>query len=480
MRRGLDTLVRPDNPVFSRRSRSGSIRRVIPSEGRLSLRVLFLLGFAGIFLVWLMSAYLLVRRMSEADNRGVAMRSRFLHNEQLLSTVRAQTLLSSVYLRDALLDTTRTSVASYQSRLDQIRQEIERALGEYVPRVASEMERLKWQQLQTEIGQYWTSMLPVLALERPRTAIEARVVVRDELIPKRETITRISDAIQAMNEHAFAQEQADLAVLRQGMRRRVWQTSTIGVLLGLAIALLATRYAGRLESRIRDQHQYELQQKQQLARLSSQLMQAQEEERRRIARELHDEIGQALTAMKLELSIAARSAPASVAGPLQEARVITDRTLQSVRDLSQLLHPSMLDDLGLPDTATWYLRGFSRRTGITSELVVERLDRRLAPELESCTYRIIQEALTNVARHAEASRCRVEIAHVQASLQIRIADNGKGFDPAVASRPPARGFGLVSVRERVARLGGTLSVESKVGAGTRLLVDLPVPRVAEA
>jgi signal transduction histidine kinase len=248
----------------------------------------------------------------------------------------------------------------------------------------------------------------------------------------------------------------------------------------LGIALLAARYAGRLESRIRDQHQCELRQKQQLAQLSSQLMQAQEEERRRIARELHDEIGQALTAMKLELAIAARSAPASVAGSLQEARVITDRTLQSIRDMSQLLHPSMLDDLGLPDTATWYLRGFSRRTGITSDLVVDRLDHRLDPELESCTYRIIQEALTNVARHAAASRCRVEIAQLPSSLRISIEDNGKGFDPAVASRPPSRGFGLVSVRERVTRLGGTLNVESKVGAGTRLLVDLPVPHGAEA
>jgi signal transduction histidine kinase len=264
------------------------------------------------------------------------------------------------------------------------------------------------------------------------------------------------------------------------MRRQVWQTSTVGVLLGLGIALLATRYAGRLESRIREQRQSELAQNQQLADLSSQLMQAQEEERRRIARELHDEIGQALTAMKLELAIAASGAPPGIATPLQEARAITDRTLQSVRDLSQLLHPSMLDDLGLPDTATWYLRGFSRRTGIASELVVERLKRRLHPELESSTYRIIQEALSNVARHAQASRCRVEISQVDWSLRISVEDNGKGFDPAARSPASSRGLGLVSMRERVARLGGTLNVDTKIGAGTRLLVDLPVPQSAEA
>ncbi|MGE5837265.1 MAG: ATP-binding protein [Acidobacteriota bacterium] len=448
-----------------------------PTTGRLSLRVLLLLGFAGIFLLWLVSAYALVQRMVEADSRGAAIRSRFLRNEQLLSTVRAQTLLSSVYLRDAVFDTTTAPVTDYQLQLHRIREDVEHALVEYVPRVDSELERVQWAELQKELAQYWNSLMPVLALERTPSAHDARRVLRDEIIPKRETIIRISDGIHTVNQHAFEQEQAELAALRQGLRRRVLQTSTITVFLGLGIAFLATRYAGRLESRIREQHTQELHQKHELERLSSQLMQAQEEERRRIARELHDEIGQALTALKLELAIVERSAPAPAAAGLSEARTITDRALQSVRDMSQLLHPSMLDDLGLPDTATWYLRGFSRRTGITSELVVERLERRLDPDVESCTYRIIQEALTNVARHAEASQCRVEIARTDAALRIRIEDNGKGFDEASDPAPAARGLGLVGVRERVARLGGTFRVESRLGIGTSLMVELPVPEV---
>lgn len=450
---------------------------VTSTTGRLSLRVLLLLGFTGIFLLWLVSAYALVQRMVEADGRGAAIRSRFLRNEQLLSTVRAQTLLSSVYLRDAVFDTTTAPVTDYQLQLHRIREDVEHALVEYVPRVDSEAERVQWAELQKELAQYWNSMMPVLTLERTPSVADARRVLRDEIIPKRETIIRISDGIHTVNQHAFEQEQAELAALRQGLRRRVWQTSTITVFLGLGIAFLATRYAGRLESRIREQHTQELHQKHELERLSSQLMQAQEEERRRIARELHDEIGQALTALKLELAIVERAAPVPAAAGLSEARTITDRALHAVRDMSQLLHPSMLDDLGLPDTATWYLRGFSRRTGITSELVVERLERRLNPEVESCTYRIIQEALTNVARHAEASQCRVEIARANAVLRIRIEDNGKGFDETSDPAPAARGLGLVGVRERVARLGGTFRVESRLGIGTSLMVELPVPEV---
>jgi signal transduction histidine kinase len=145
--------------------------------------------------------------------------------------------------------------------------------------------------------------------------------------------------------------------------------------------------------------------------------------------------------------------------------------------MSQLLHPSMLDDLGLPDTATWYLRGFSRRTGITSELVVERLEHRLHPEIESCTYRIIQEAVTNVAKHADASLCRVEIKRMTDTLRIAVEDDGKGFDQAAEASRSSRGLGLVGVRERVVRLGGTLRLETRPGSGTRLLVDLPVPGV---
>ena len=444
---------------------------------RFSLRLLLLVGFAGIFSLWLASSYDLVVRMAEADARGMTIRSRFLRNEQLLSTVRAQVLLSSVYLRDALLDTPPgPSVGTYQSRLHQLQRDVERALLEYVPRVESDAERAQWQALQRELGEYWSSMIPVLTLEQTPSAVEARAVLRETIIPKRETIIRISDGIHAVNQHAFEQEQGEIVALRRGMRRRVWQTSAVTVILGLGIAFLATRYAGRLESRIREQHTRDLHQKRELERLSSQLIQAQEDERRRIARELHDEVGQALTALKLELAIAEGHVATVAAGaPLAEARAITDRTLQSVRDMSQLLHPAMLDDLGLPDTATWYLRGFSRRTGITSELVVERLERRLRPEIESCTYRIIQEAVTNVARHAEATLCRVEIKRLADSLSISIEDDGKGFDQTVAAGHSTRGLGLVGVRERVAKLGGTLRLESGPGRGTRVLVDLPVP-----
>jgi signal transduction histidine kinase len=441
---------------------------------RLSLRVLLLAGFTGIFLLWLFSAYALVQRMIEADNRGAAIRSRFLSNERALSTVRVQTLLSSVYLRDALLDATPAGVSPYQDELHRIRRGVEQTLTEYEPRVESAAERAEWLLLQTELRDYWDSMLPVLALERTPGPAEARSVLREKIIPRRETIIRVSDRIHAVNQRDFEREQAELATLRQGLRSRVWQTSTVTVVLGLAIAVLATVYAGRLESRVREQHAHELQHKSELERLSSKLMQAQEDEQRRIARELHDEIGQALSAIKLELAIAERSTAGEArTAALIEARGIADRVLQSVRDLSQLLHPAMLDHLGLADTATSYLRAFSRRTGIASELTVEELESRLAPEIEVCTYRVIQEAVVNVAKHAAATTCRVRIQRLRESLHVSVEDDGKGFNLAEA-RASLPGLGLVSLRERVTRLGGQLRIESELGQGTRLMADLPL------
>jgi signal transduction histidine kinase len=146
-----------------------------------------------------------------------------------------------------------------------------------------------------------------------------------------------------------------------------------------------------------------------------------------------------------------------------------------VRDLSQLLHPSMLDDLGLPDTLKWYLHGFSQRTGVRAELVQDQMDERLAPEVEVSAYRIIQEALTNVAKHAHATLCRVYVQRLPHSLLITVEDDGVGADAqGRLSEANGRGLGLVGIRERASALSGTVGFDSASGKGTRLTVELPL------
>jgi two-component system, NarL family, sensor histidine kinase UhpB len=145
-----------------------------------------------------------------------------------------------------------------------------------------------------------------------------------------------------------------------------------------------------------------------------------------------------------------------------------------VRDLSHLLHPALLDDLGLVAATEWYLKGFGKRHGVRTDLLHDRMDERLAPHTEATAYRIIQEALTNVAKHANATSCRVYLQRLTHTLIVTIEDDGVGFDPTEPRSPEGtRGLGLVGIRERVAQLHGTIRLESSPGRGTRLTVEVP-------
>jgi signal transduction histidine kinase len=199
----------------------------------------------------------------------------------------------------------------------------------------------------------------------------------------------------------------------------------------------------------------------------------QEQERRALARELHDEVGQALTAVKMDIGIALRAdVEPRVRSALEEARDLSENTLRSVRDMSQLLHPSALDDFGLPATLTAYLRNFSHRTGIRAHLA-ETLDARLAPDIEVCVYRIVQEALSNVARHSGATACTVSLNSGGGVLRLVIEDNGRGVDPAALRPTSGGGLGLIGMRERAQALGGTFTIRQREGGGTILAVTLP-------
>lgn len=439
------------------------------------LRTLLVIGFGGILALWLLSAFVLVRQMAKTDDRSLSIRSRFLRNDQALSTVRTQTLLSSVYLRDALLETNVDRAADYRDKLQQIRSEVEQALKQYVPRGEAEVERSQWDRLQAELRDFWTTSGPLLAATQMPDRASAMASLRDHVIPKRETVIRISDRIDTLNQEAFAAELRELSRLRASLRTAVWQISLIAVALGAVIAVTASRRARQLEARVREQHEREVAYTGDLQRLSGQLMRAQEDERRRLARELHDEVGQGLSALKLELAAVERAEGSpQFLEALEEARGIADTTLRTIRDLSQALHPSMLDDLGLSDTATWYVRAFSRRTGISAELAVEHLEQRLTPDIEACSYRVLQEAMTNIARHAHASRCRVQIARAERSLRLVIEDNGRGMPTSRSATAEERGLGLMSVRERVAHLGGSVHISGGHDGGTILTVELPV------
>jgi len=211
----------------------------------------------------------------------------------------------------------------------------------------------------------------------------------------------------------------------------------------------------------------------QLRNLAARLLSVREEERTRIAREVHDELGQSLTAVKMDLSwLAGRLSPGNghLLGRIRSTLQLADSTIQSVRRISTELRPGVLD-LGLAAALEWQAREFQARTGIRCRL---RLPDQgvVAPDVSTALFRIFQEALTNIARHAGATRAEVVLKKQPDGLVLLIRDNGRGFDPANSSS--SKSLGLLGMRERAAILGGRVDISSAPGKGTRVTVWIPL------
>jgi signal transduction histidine kinase len=446
-----------------------------------TVRAAVFVGFGLLAGIWLFTGYYFTGRMAELERRAAEINRRYMQAQDLLATARSEILMGSVYVRDALLDPNAANADEYRRQLQQICDTADSALRGYVPIFDLPGEQERVDRLRHELDDFRRTLLEVLATDSTQWPVEARDLLRHRIMPKREGVMRMSEEVQSLNRSTFVQQQAEIGALYRVSQRRIWQSFGLAVAASLGIAMLATVYAGRLESRLEQQRDREAGTARTLQRLSSQLLTAQEEERRSIARELHDEVGQVLTAIKVELASAHRRIDAAGGDvtALASARSITDGALSTVRDLSHLLHPSMLDDLGLPAAIEWYAKGFERRHGVRVDLLQERMDHRLTADIEAAVYRIVQEALTNVAKHAQATRSRIYLQRLPHTLLVTIEDDGVGFDPAMVGGP-GRGLGLISIRERVAQVRGELRLETTPGKGTRLTVEVPaIPRDAE-
>ncbi len=198
-----------------------------------------------------------------------------------------------------------------------------------------------------------------------------------------------------------------------------------------------------------------------------------EQERKRIAREIHDELGQALTALRIDVAWLSErvSRDGTVGERLQSMSNILDNTVESVRRIAAHLRPGLLDDLGLAASIEWLADQITARSGIRCRIAMDHGSLDLNERLSVCVYRIVQEALTNVARHSEASEVEVGIQEVENSLLVEISDNGVGFDPETRKYS----YGLLGIRERAQMLGGTVEVTSRPDEGTSVMASFPLP-----
>jgi two-component system sensor histidine kinase UhpB len=213
--------------------------------------------------------------------------------------------------------------------------------------------------------------------------------------------------------------------------------------------------------------------------LSRSVWRVQEDERRRLARELHDGIGQTLTALKNHLDRIRRRdgrSPEEINMAIGEALEIASQALHETRELSRLLRPAVLDDLGLMPALRWLARTVAERFSVEVDLHVDGLDERFDSEVETLAFRFVQEALTNVAKHSGAASARVDAERTTGRLAIRVSDSGRGFDPprVLDSSHGDASVGIRGMRERAGLLGGAIRIDSRPGGGTRIEVVVPL------
>ncbi len=381
--------------------------------------------------------------------------------EVKLRALRSDVNLSGIFVRDYLLDVARERDPEYREQLATFRSTNMATLAELEKLVDRDDEIAS---LQAKLEEYWEALDPLFDWTPAEKIVRSAGFLRRDVVPRRDAVLRIAQQIEELNNTNLAEQRAEVAQRHQALRsdldRLRWQT----VLLGIAVALVVVLRLRFLERRSDEAEE-------EMRLLSQQVVNAQEEERKHLSRELHDHVAQVLTGLRMELgrlervSGSAAQLSASVAGCKQ----LVDELFATVRGLALGLRPSMLDDFGLQAALEWHVRDFMRRSALDVELTVDGDIDALPDKYRTCVYRVIQEALTNCVRHSRASKVEVALSTDADYLHVRVADNGIGM-PAGVRRS---GLGIRGIEERVKELGGTVTIMGK--GGTTIAAHLPLP-----
>jgi signal transduction histidine kinase len=333
-------------------------------------------------------------------------------------------------------------------------------------------EQLLLAAMQQQLQEQETSCAIVLAWRADLRQQRAHQFIGQRLIPWRTRIFEISSQIASLDERKLALENLAVAARFQALESRLIWLVSLSLIAGILISLVCGWYILRLEHQARQRYQALARSRLELESLSARLVEAQEQERRSISRELHDEVGQSLGALLVEVGQLAKLVPADdrvTQSQIAHIKSVAENAVKSIRDIALLLRPPMLDDLGLIPALEWQAREISRRSDMEVEVHSENVSEALSDETKVTVYRLVQEALNNAATHAAAKNAKVTVAQNFDKITVEISDDGHGFDPE-----RQRGMGILGMEERVRRLGGTFTMESGRGKGARVKAELPL------
>jgi signal transduction histidine kinase len=357
--------------------------------------------------------------------------------------------------------------AALQRQLDVLAQRFKNDKSEQIRRLRDELET------------YRASMDPLLTWSPGEKASLGRYFLRQQVLPRREIVVSMARRVSQLNAEDLRREQLRLRENQLRLQGFLRTTVAYALAFGFLIALVTVARVIVLERRGEQDWKRAEGAEAELRRLSRNLVSAQEEERRHLSRELHDAVGQMLSAMTMELKNLESSLdePDKLRNRLEEARRLNADTIRGVRDLAMGLRPSMLDELGLGPALRWQGRDFSRRSGVPVAVQIDGDLDGLSDAHRTCIFRIVQEALTNCSRHAHASQIRIAVYGAADRVRLSVQDDGAGFQ---RNRLHSGGLGLLGIEERARALEGSVSITSQPGKGTILEVELPIAAGAAA
>jgi signal transduction histidine kinase len=428
-------------------------------------------GFGGLLAILAAEGFYSLKIAWQIQVSNTEMRRDFLSRDRTLEQIRSALYESGNIARDyVLVEAGENKAEPLRIELKMTRDDMETALRVYSLSLRPE-EKGPFQQLAAEVETYWSTLEPIFDWDAKARRNRGNWFLRHEVLPRRTTVLAIAREVSEVNEQALQGNERRVADLFAQFERRLQVITVLGLGLGLGLAALTVTYTLRLEKMADERYQESLRVRSELKELSARLVNAQEQERRAISRELHDEVGQSLGALLMDVDNLATTLAADgvFRERLDRMKPLVENCVDAVRNISLLLRPSMLDDWGLAAALEWQAREVAKRSGLTVDIVEKDVSDNLPEEYRTCVYRVVQEALSDCSKHAGAKRVRIIVRQELERLLLTIEDDGKGFDVH-----RVRGLGLIGMSERVTHLNGTFEAKSQEGRGTLLRIELPL------
>jgi len=431
------------------------------------------LGFGVLLILLILSGLSALRALSEVQNANQTSLRQFLARNRQLDEVRAAVYLSGTYLRDYLLEPDRAKAEQSRRELIDANARVQRLLADN-GRLSNTGDRALFEALERELRDYWQTMEPVLSWSPDVRRRRGLRFLDDEVFPRRSNTLAIADNIRSLDQQQLMRRDQELQSQFSGVRGQLVLSLVVMLLVGMAQAYFSASHLLRLEKQTLQHLQEVTDARQELRDLSAKLVATQENERKSISRDLHDAVGQSMSAVQFELhdlAVALRPYDPHLRERVDGVRQLVESSLAVIRNMALLLRPAMLDDLGLAAALGWLAREIARPTGLRIQVQADDLPPDLPDEHKTCVFRIVQEALHNIQKHANANAAEITVRASDSWLLVTVQDDGRGFQHA-----RSRGLGLTGMHERAESLGGSVKVTSGPGKGALIEVALPLPQ----